>query len=641
MTTLMPSSDEHIARLEAMSRVFARANRILSAEDVSCSVVDDHFNSAPAWSDGRHITFNASRIYNIASIEDIVQVTGFNYHELSHVLYTPRKNTKIVSEVLANGWNDAFNILEDQRIESMLTAIYPATIPYFIATFTRYCTASPEDWKANFIIMHGRRYLPIAMRNEFRRQFAHQKYVKQIEKIIDEYRKLVFPTDNDRAIALVEKFHRILLTINMVKPKDPFGHICGQRPIISVGSSAPVGEQQDTQDAVDYLDEELEERDAEDLDDDADTDTDEESDSDDSVEGTGKGSADSDEDSDDEESDTEGGAGSADDSEDDDADSDINAPSDGGVSGGDTDVSNDLPDNYEEVMKLLGAIKDKVMQSADVLADAKNKQEAITSGDGEVTISLSSRRYTEQPVAVEDNLLVDEFAYELKKLRTDADPYWESRNSSGRVNIDRAMRGDDFNEIFDSFREGQIDSTEVEAVILLDISSSMAYRMAEASKAMWVIKSALESINANVTVLAFNDSTHLLYDKDDLADTSKFRVFGSENNTQPNNAIRQALKVFDATQRGNKICFFVTDGEWDGDYGVEGNDELIQSMNNAGVLTALAYLDYPHYSQNLNDEAEDLPESKRHNCQFAKRIYDTRQLVDLARVIANLSFTEH
>ena len=646
MTTMMQISEEHIERLSAMSRVFQRANRILSAEEVTCSVVDDMYNSAPAWTDGRHITFNARNIYNVATIEDIVQVTGFNYHELSHVLYTPRGKSKLVQEVNTNGWSDAFNILEDQRIESMLTAIYPATIPYFIATFTRYCASNPNDWKANFIIMHGRKYLPIAMRKSFREQFAFPQYAKRIEKIIDEYRKFTFPSDTDKAIKLVEQFNRLLLLMNMVKPKDPFGHFQGQRPLIAVGSPANESEQKDTQDAVDYLDEELDERDEEDLEKLGSSETDADSDSEEDEDGSanGNGSADSDEDADedsdsDSDSDTDAntGNGSSDtDSDSDDSDSDTGSGN--GVSGGDS-TTTELPDNYDAVIKVLKAIEQDVLKSTDVIADAKDKQDAMNNGDGDVSINFGSKKYRKQSATPTDIQLVDEFGYELRRLRTDADPYWERFNSGGRINIDRAIRGDDLSELFDEFREGQIDSTEMEAVILLDISSSMEGRMEDASKALWVIKSALEAINASVTVLAFNDSTHLLYDKDEEVEPTTFRVFGASECTMPNVAIRQATKIFNASTRGNKICFIITDGAWDGDMGEDGNDQLIQNMNDAGILTALAYLDYPSFYNN-NNEMVDMPEYKRHNCKVAKQMFNTNQLVDLAREIASLSF-EH
>jgi hypothetical protein len=633
MTLTLTPAEIHKAKLEAMARVFTRANRILSAEDIVCTVADDFYNPAPAWSDGRTVTFNANQIHNIATLEDIVQVTGFNYHELAHILYTPRKGSKVVVEVLDKGWRDAFNILEDQRIETFLTSVYPATIPYFVSTFTRYCAANPADWELNFIIMYGRRYLPVDMRDTFQLKFKHQKYVKQLSKIIDQYRKLAFPTDSAIAIELIEKFHNLLIQMGILKVNDPHGHSNGQRPDVSVGKAAPVGEQQDTADLSDDLDDELEERDEEEReakDSLGSTDGDSEDDSDEDSDGTSD--SDSDEDAEaDEDSDSVGNSTVNEDADSDDSDS-TNGHANGAGSGKDDAEFTATTD--ADIMKMLAEQAAKILNNADVLADAKEKQAAIVDGDGEVSVALDKRRFFEQTVTQDEILNVDDFAYELKQLRTNADPYWEKQNSSGRVNIDSVIRGTDYTEAFDEFREGQIDSTEIEAVILLDISSSMSYRMGDASKAMWTIKSAMESIDAHVTVLAFNSNAYLLYDKDENTERDSYRVFASEGNTNPTIAIQQSLKVFNSSSRGNKICFFITDGSWDGEVQ---SDEMIQDMNNNGILTAIAYIESSHYGHLYSDRQP----SNMHNCQYGKVVYQPSQLVDMAREIASRSFANH
>jgi hypothetical protein len=636
MTLTLTPAEIHKAKLEAMARVFTRANRILSAEDIVCTVADDFYNPAPAWSDGRTVTFNANQIHNIATLEDIVQVTGFNYHELAHILYTPRKGTKVVVEVLNQGWRDSFNILEDQRIETFLTSVYPATIPYFVSTFTRYCAANPADWELNFLIMYGRRYLPVDMRETFQLKFKHQKYVKQLSKIIDQYRKLAFPVDTAIALELIEKFHNLLIKMGIIKVNDPHGHSCGSRPEISVGRSAPLSEQQDTADLSDELDEELEERDEEERESkDALGSTDGDEESDDSEDADGTSDSDSDEDAEeaDEDTDSFGNSNVDEDADSDDSDS-TSGHADGAGSGKDDAEFTATTD--ADIMKMLAEQAAKILNNADVLADAKEKQAAIVDGDGEVSVALDKRRFFEQTVTQEEILNADDFAYELKQLRTDADPYWEKRNSSGRVNIDSVIRGTDYTEAFDEFREGQIDSTDIEAVILLDISSSMSYRMGDASKAMWTIKSAMESIDAHVTVLAFNSNAYLLYDKDENVERDNYRVFASEGNTNPTIAIQQSLKVFNSSTRGNKICFFITDGSWDGEYQC---DEMIQDMNNNGILTAIAYIEGSSYGYLYGNS--DRQPSNMHNCQYGKVVYQPSQLVDMAREISSRSFANH
>jgi hypothetical protein len=48
-----------------------------------------------------------------------------------------------------------------------------------------------------------------------------------------------------------------------------------------------------------------------------------------------------------------------------------------------------------------------------------------------------------------------------------------------------------------------------------------------ACQAMWVIKHALEKIDATVTVYGFNTESFLIYSKDERADQGKARMIGA------------------------------------------------------------------------------------------------------------------
>src|SRR5690606_29089197 len=146
-------------RLETMARVFTRIDRTLSGMEVSCHVGDAP-SMAPAWSDGKHITFNARAIGDVTNIDDIIKLNGLNYHELSHILYTPRAHEPFTKKILNEGLFPVFNILEDQRIETLFTGMYPGTRPYFVMTFMKYCLAEPNMLPEVFPLAWGRRYLP-------------------------------------------------------------------------------------------------------------------------------------------------------------------------------------------------------------------------------------------------------------------------------------------------------------------------------------------------------------------------------------------------------------------------------------------------------------------------------------------------
>jgi hypothetical protein len=165
---------------------------------------------APAWSDGATITFNASEIQDM-DLETLTQVTGLNYHELCHQLYTPRKGTEMVKWVIENQLMESMNILEDQRIETLFTARYPSVIPYLSSTCARWLSEDESDVSGTYLAIRGRRYLPVEVREAYRDEFAFPELIPTLARIIDEYRLLVFPRDYERAKELIQQFNDYVL----------------------------------------------------------------------------------------------------------------------------------------------------------------------------------------------------------------------------------------------------------------------------------------------------------------------------------------------------------------------------------------------------------------------------------------------
>jgi hypothetical protein len=77
---------------------------------------------APAWSDGQAIYINQEEITEM-DLETLTQVTGLNYHELRPSFLYSKQGYRL-HEVgnLENDLMQASNILEDQRIETLLVA---------------------------------------------------------------------------------------------------------------------------------------------------------------------------------------------------------------------------------------------------------------------------------------------------------------------------------------------------------------------------------------------------------------------------------------------------------------------------------------------------------------------------------------
>jgi hypothetical protein len=216
------------------------------------------------------------------------------------------------------------------------------------------------------------------------------------------------------------------------------------------------------------------------------------------------------------------------------------------------------------------------------------------------------------------------FGRELERLRANFDPAWDKYESQGRLVVERYIRGDEFDTIFDQWNEGREDATEIECVILLDKSGSMSgSKASNAYRAMYAIKRALDRINANTTVIAFNDKTQLLYGTADRAGSS-IRDAGSGGGTVADQAIQYSTKLLAESEKPVRIFFAITDGDWSGDQKI--NHNTIDQMNRAGVLTALAYI--PE-----NGEIVNLDYEKQHHCEIGAVIRNPFDLIALARGI--------
>lgn len=629
--------DDKRKRLDAMARLFTKSDTVLSGTKIHVEVTGASFN-APSWTDGETITFNREMIGDVQSVEDVVRVLGLNHHELAHVLYTPRNGTALVSKVIQEGLGQAFNLLEDQRIETFLTAQYPSSIPYLVSTFMRYCLMTDSAWESNFALMYGRRYLPKEVRQEFRARFKRQDLIPRFEEIIDRYRKLVFPTDDSEALALIRDYQRLLTDMaaqDGLHPQDPNGHHQG-RPGLDEGKPVPREEQEEASQASDAFDDVFDDDDSgsDDSDDTGDTGsgTDTE-DTDDAADGTGDGDGDDSADPD-APSDVDGNAsGKTPDNPADDDTDDQSSGSGGGVDRDDVDApaprrsDSDLRDLMDDIAKSfedLDEVKDEV-------ADA---QKTIVNGDGDISTQFDKGYFHERPVQPDDTQAARMFAKQLERLRAEADPGWNTRQSSGRLNVKRYMDGNPLDVVFDRWDEGHSDVADIECVVLIDTSGSMRSQIVTASRAMWTIKRGLETLDASVTVFGYDSSTTKVYDSHENVDRGVYRSLSVTGWTKPRTAIAEALHVLSSTRRSNRIFIVITDGRWDDEpltpeTPYSAND-LIQEMNRQEITTALAFIDSMGYG-GVND----------HGCTVATSIRSAADLVEFAKriVVQTMKFS--
>ena len=571
---------EHMDKLNSVGVVYERADSILTAQNVSVTVVNDKAMDCSAMNDGKTIIFNADLIEDIND-ETIVSMHGLNYHEVAHILYTPRENSLIGKFVTENRLMRAYNILEDSRIENMISAKYPSTKPFLEATMTEIISRSnPSDWGDLFILTTGRKYLDLEIRQEIanRHIAKHGVGVSEILfDIIHAYRTLSFPTDNDKAIELIARFSEYV-GIDDEPPtyKEPEGGH-GKRELMDSGRVKSGKEQKEVQDKADKVTDNSSEK-------------------------------------------LEGGTDKADgtppDSSTDDSDDSENAPTE------DNPIDQQLKDK-------LNSRIESIMQSEEVKRDTAEIRKAIYENDT-VRSALKQSTFTVMPAPTAIRTSADQFGRELERIRIENDPAWHIEQPSGRLNVTRAMHSDinDIDKVFDRWELGN-DSNDIEAVILLDHSGSMNSRMTSTCESAWAIKRGIETIDGRVTVFKFNHKSRLLYSADDIAKPNDYRWVTSSGTTNPINSLLEAERILSNSNRGVKILFIVTDGEWES---TELNNSAIARIKDLGAITSVVYIgDLSWYKEQYDRETFDnMIKGYQHGADTFRAIATPSDLVDVA-----------
>lgn len=612
---VLQEEEKNRSRVERLTRYFSRVNSALTFREIKVKVESSSVQ-APAWSGASDIVLNSRLINDFNNGVNVANLRGLNFHELSHILYTPRQGSEIVSWVQEKNYQNEFNALEDQRIETLFTSRFPSTIDWFVVTVLTYFVNDEDTFTSSYPLLRGRRYLPLEIRKKSRELFSHQDKIDELCTIIDEYRTLIYPVDTERGKVLVEQFHNLLFdeiknpqgssgssgdsenqnpsevtavdyndladwekellkdqtpsqssnsTSNKVVFNCPMGH--SHRPTEGIESSVnsrpqALKQQKRDQERAKQLDKSVEDESAPQQDSQS-------------------------------ESNSTGGK---------------NAGTTGTLTEILSTAINDVMDKHEIAQEITNIIR-------------------IVNG----LPSLSSNNLQEPELAEYTNVVPDQktlstsvsFARELERLKATFDPAWDKYESRGKLNAQRFMRGDELDTVFDSWNEGREEATELECVILLDNSGSMSGEKAtQAYRAMYAIKYALDKINAKCSVITFNHNARILYRAEDRANNS-IRDHGAFGGTNAEYAVRYATKLLAESEKPVKLFFAITDGEWSDS---KICDEEIKKLSRAGVLTALAYI--PGYEQITN-----LTHEEAHFADIGAVINNPFDLVGMARAI--------
>jgi len=583
---IMEDYKDNANRLNAISGVYQRADRIITRDSsLTVSVVDDKEMNTPAMSNGKEIIFNANLIENIDT-DTITSLHGINYHEVGHILFSPRAGSDLGKFIKDRKLVRALQFLEEGRIEKLLTAKYPSTKLFLEATSMDYLLkGDPAEWGEHFPVITARTYLSLEIRQIVADKFIARygmAMATEVHDIVHEYRLLVFPKDFDRAKQLLVRFADMVgYDVEPEKqPKWGKGKCNGSVP--TKGRPESQAEQERLQ---------------------------------------GKAGQESKEQ-------LSNGAGN-------------------GVSGGEgTDYDGADKVFTEEDSAIADKLSERIKQIKNnpiVKREINETRKAINNSD-EMRSDMKRKTIDERTPSVSALSLARRFGAELERLVRDNDPHWERFLPSGKLNIGRTMNPDinSIDKVFDVWDTGN-ENTDIEAVILLDNSSSMGGLMKSVSENAWVIKRGIESIQGSVTTYCFNHESKLVYDRTERAKPNAYRYVESNGSTNPIRALIEAERLMTTSKKPVKLAFVVTDGEWDRN---EECDSIIASLNNMGVITCIVFLDdYGNYSRliDMANQGDDYSKNTiarlRHNARVFRAVATPADVLKLATALVKETLT--
>jgi hypothetical protein len=582
---LMGDVTDEMNRLDAIGAVYQRADRIITGDsDIAVTITRTKDMTEPSMTDGKDIILNGNLIDDVTD-NTIIGLNGVNYHELAHVLFSPRVGSALGQYVTTNNMKRAFNVLEEGRIERLITTLYPSTTLTLEAMNHDFILRDhPSQWGDSFATTTGRMYLPLELRQVIADKFIAQYGIalaQEVHAIVHEYRTLSFPNDFGRAKELVAQLTNLIGQDTEPEPQWAKGH--GDRALPEKGRPKSGKEQGSLQDrAQDGKSEELSDK------------------------PTGFGN----------------GVGNP------------SGESPEEYKGDDRNLTDEEKALQAQLEKRMSEIKNDKR----IARELKDTRTAIL-GNTDTRTKLPKANASEYPATAQGIAYARRFGRELERIVRDNDPAWERFLPSGKLNISRTMNPDvnAIGEAFDVWDTGN-DNTEIEATILIDNSGSMWGLMSTVCEQAWIIKRGIESIDGSVSVYSFNSESKVVYESNEKAKPNAYRYVPNTGWTNPYRALIEAERALKASSKPNKLFFAITDGQWSDD---KDCNEVIKRMKEAGILTVVVYLsndsdslhDIMLRARNGEEQAKAYLTSLNHGAHIFKSVSEPKDSLALANDI--------
>ena len=517
-------------RSTALANVYQTADRIITGRRVKVTT-GNVADKPAAWSRDDEIVLNTARLDSLTDA-NIATMTGANFHELSHVLFTPRLGS-MIADACSGDLHQAFNILEDSRIERLMIARHPSMKGFLVHVITSIILTKGE-LSTSWPLIAGRTYLPAKARAAVKAAYVGEGG-DEIERVAQAYARLAFPTDDATGLDLVRKFHDLLKDDDDEPPQTE----CTDRSAPRSGRAESGREQADLQRwAADDEDTAAKE----------------------------------------EEKATAKAAAKANDDE----------------SDGESDDENESEEEEEQTSSPVRAAEEALKRaqtdsrnSASVRASINDTRRQLTHSGNQASRVFRNEVPTFQPFDTVSLALTRKVGSEMLRLIETHEPGWEIEQPGGRLNMARVMAGRDFGEVFDRWDQGE-EGVSLEVVLLVDSSWSMNGRPIElASNAAGVLQRGLSSAGVVVSTYMFSDALSNVYTRGEQP--RQIRALFADSGTYASQGLVESYRVLHASEAHRKLVVMLTDGDL-GD-ALKSND-AIGLLQSDGVTVAVAYAGY-------------------------------------------------
>ena len=567
-TTHRQVTTAEIAVVRGIVKRFAGA---LASEGVTVRISTKPAAKVSAWTDFDSITIN----YVLDDDVRLMAATlrGLGYHEGGHCRWTiPFLDLAAMLHLNGQGlkeYHHAWNLLEDQRMETAVVSDSPRKAVYFTVMVMDEMCDTPEKLLANWPLLIWRRYMPKAVRAVARALWVAQVTAdgKDGEALARRFENCVTTyvlADNAQVMwDQVVEMHSLLQEVQVAGLDDgAMGHSNHSRPNYNPNP-------QPKRPNEDKLDIPV----SPDMEKDSDGEGDDADEGEPSAEGKGKGKADDESDKDEDGQGQGQGAGDDDDEPESDDEGLTYANEDREEDGAGEKghhVNKGIREglDYQDVKDLLQEAKDEAHSERDSDRALDSDVQAFSDALHE-QVSRQVPYMTGPSANVEAQAVAENLARDLEEsfqaATIDFAPAWVEGTRRGIVNVLRyeTRRPGDV-EYFKAWQDDEQPGFNLSVSVLLDYSGSMSGATLELAQAGYATKAACTKLGIPCTVTLWDDSATTLWDANETPEYLPIIV--ANGGTDP----RYALADLDNQQldKEHHLVMIMTDGAWSGNSNV-------------------------------------------------------------------------